>query len=235
MSSKLTIIIPARNEEATIVQTLQSLIKNIHTPVHYVVVNDHSTDATEQVVNKFAQKRKDIIVVSTGKGKGGFAKALAVGFKHAKTEYVLPVMADLCDNPKTINKMLEKTNEDWDVICGSRYSPGGRKLGGPLFQGVMSRLICWSLYKLLSLPTKDVSNSFKMYRRALLNKIKINSSLGVEASMHLLLQAYFRGAKITEVPTSWIGRSTGQSKFKLLERSPRYLKIYVWAVKKKYL
>lgn len=226
----LTIVIPARNEEAVILKTLEKIKGTVKIPHKIVVINDFSTDRTEEVVRRYRKRQKNITIVRTNNKMRGFSGALKHGFNEAKGEFVVPVMADLCDDPATINKMYSKIQRGWDIVCGSRYIKGGGKEGGPGLQGFLSKLVCKSLHYLTGIPTEDVSNAFKMYRKEVLKNIIINSGSGVEASMEITLQAYFQRAKIVDVPTRWVGRKVGKSKFKLLQRAPRYLRIYLWAL-----
>ncbi len=227
----LTIIIPARNEEVCILQTLDELKKKIKVPYNVIVVNDCSQDNTKQIVKQYARTNKNVKIINNKLIQAGFSNAIKLGVEHVKEGVVVIVMADLCDKPETINKMYKKILKGWDVVCGCRYMKGGGKKGGPRIQGLLSAFVCRTLYHLIGIPTKDVSNAFKMYRREILKDIYLNPKSGVEVSMDMVLQAYFQNAKIIDIPTFWTGRTLGKSKFKLLERIPRYFKIYLWAFK----
>lgn len=235
MKHPLTIVIPTREEEKIILKTLKELREKVKTPHQIIVVNDHgpeSFDQTEKLVRKYSQTYKNIsLIIRKDKSKFSFASALAVGFNKVESGVVVPVMADMCDQPETIDKMYQKICQGWDIVCGSRYMRGGQKKGGPFVQSFFSKLVCLTLYWLTGIPTHDVSNAFKMYRKNILEKLKINSQNGVEVSMAITLQAYFQGARITEIPTRWTGRTIGQSKFRIFKRTPRYWKIYWWAIK----
>lgn len=230
-TEQITIIIPARNEEESILQTLQEIEKKVSVPYKLIVINDHSDDQTYKTVSQYIATKKNYSLINN-KQQPGFAAAIRIGFKKATTPYVVVVMADLCDNPQTINKMFLKINQGWDIVCGSRYTEGGRKVGGSLLQGLCSRFVCFSLSYLLRIPTSDISNAFKMYRREILHNIYIDMTHGVETSMEITLQAFFQNAKITEIPTVWRGRVKGQSKFKIIQRTPKYGEIYLWAILK---
>ena len=224
---KLTIVIPTHNEEAVILKPLKRLAASVYT-THEIVVVDDSKDSTPQMVKKYLKKVPNIRLV-TG-GKISFGQALGLGYKSAKGDAFVVVMGDLCDDPKTIDKMFNKLNSGWDVVCGSRYMKGGKKVGGPKLQGLLSELVCRSLKILTGVPTSDVSNAFKMYKIKTLKGVRFNKKSGVEASMETLLQVYFKGAAICEIPTVWLGRSRGESKFNIFARTPRYSRIYVWAL-----
>ncbi len=227
--STLNIVIPARNEEEVILKTLENLKKNVKSPYKVIVVNDKSKDRTENLVRTYMKKNRNIILLNNETRKSGFGQALKLGTKKIKSGNVIYVMADLCDDPRTINKMVQKMEEGWDIVCGSRYMKGGKKKeNNNKLQGFLSHIVNFSLYYFLRIPTKDTSNAFKIYRRDILNKVRFNTNSGVEASMEILGQAYFNNAKITEIPTIWTGRKFGVSKFKMVKRAPKYWKIYRW-------
>lgn len=226
----ISIVIPARNEEVVILSTLSELKRSVKTAYEIVVVNDLSTDHTKEVVNSYSKKNKRVRLVNNKKMNSGFSNALRHGFTESRGKYIVPVMADLCDDATTIDKMYKRMQSGYDLICGSRYIRGGKKLGGPQFQGFFSQVFNYILYHIIGIPTMDASNAFKMYRREILSKIKFDKKSGVEVSAQLVLEAFFQGAKISDIPTVWKGRTSGKSKFKLLERSPRYVKILVWAI-----
>jgi len=230
---KITIIIPAHNEEEIISKTITNIEEEISSSIDYkiTVVNDHSTDNTAAIVKNLTRQYPNLELVDNDTGRG-FAAALKKGFSVSKTEFVIPVMADLCDDPKTIIDMYNLSGSGVDIICGSRYMREGRKIGGPLLQSFFSRLVGKSLKYLISIPTSDISNSFKCYRKNFLDRINIQSE-NFEISMEITLKAYFSGAKITEIPTVWKGRSMGKSKFYLFKVAPAYIKLYLWAILKK--
>jgi hypothetical protein len=82
---------------------------------------------------------------------------------------------------------------------------------------------------LVGIPTSDVSNSFKMYRKRVIESLEIRDS-SYATSMELTLKAYFKGAKITEVPTVWNGRVAGSSKFLFSKQTRNYVHWFVWAI-----
>jgi len=142
------------------------------------------------------------------------------------------VMADLCDEPETINIMHKKIKEDYDIVAGSRYAAGGKRLGGSNLKAVFSRFMGKSLHFFIGIPTYDVPNAFKMYRSSVLEGMEIESR-GFEVSAEIPLKAYFKGARITEVPTVWRERQAGASHFKMLKTGPGYFRLYLWAIFKR--
>ncbi len=225
---KLSLIIPAYNEEENIVEVLRRLETALAVPHEAVVVNDHSCDETRARVLAFAASHPGVRVVDNCLPRG-FANALKTGFRAASGEVLLPIMADCCDDLSTIERMWARINDGYDVVCGSRYVTGGARLGGSRLKGFLSMWAGRSLRYLLGVPTCDIPNAFKMYRRSVIERITITSQ-GFEISMEMPLKAYFLGFRITEVATVWRERTKGQSSFKVVRLLPRYMKLYVWAL-----
>jgi len=228
---KLSIVIPAHNEQDNIVEVVDKIEQSLNIEHELLVVNDHSTDATAELVNKLSKQYNNIKLIENKLSKG-FANALITGFDNLASEIVIPIMADLCDDLFTIKKMLQKINEGYDIVCGSRYIKGGARLGGSKIKGFFSCFVGWSLYYLLRLPTHDIANAFKMYRKKVIESIHIESE-GFEISMEIPLKAYYLGFKITEVPTAWKERTKGKSSFRMLKLLPAYFKLYLWAIFKR--
>lgn len=227
---KLSIVIPAHNEEDNIAGVIEQIEKDIPMPFDLVVINDHSTDKTQEIVLSLSKKYSNLMLVENNLS-AGFANAIKTGFSSIKTEVVVLVMGDLCDDLKTIPLMFEKIEEGFDLVCASRYIKGGGRLGGSRIKGFLSSSAGRSLHFLLGIPTHDIANAFKMYRKKVLDSIEIKSQ-GFEISMELPLKAYYSGFKITEVATTWKERTKGKSSFKIFKLLPNYIKLYLWCIKK---
>jgi dolichol-phosphate mannosyltransferase len=107
----------------------------------------------------------------------------------------------------------------------------GKQIGEPWFKKLLSRTAGMSLYYLAGIPTHDVTNSFKMYTKRVLNDFTIESNGGFELKMEIVIKAHLKGYKITEVPSIWRDRSAGESRFKLWQWLPKYLRWYRLALK----
>jgi glycosyltransferase involved in cell wall biosynthesis len=228
---KISIVIPVHNEEENICETIKNIENKLNLDYEIIIVNDHSRDDTGVIVKNLMKQYSNLMLVENDTGRG-FADALRKGFSISNSDLIIPVMADSCDDPQTIAVMHDKVLDGFDVVCGSRYMKKGKKIGGPKLQSFFSRFVGLSLKHIIRIPTSDVSNSFKCYRRNVLEGIRTQSK-GFELSMEITLKAYFAGYKITEVPTVWQGRYIGKSKFYLLRVAPSYIKLYLWAILKK--
>ncbi|MDD2752092.1 MAG: glycosyltransferase [Candidatus Omnitrophica bacterium] len=228
---KISIIVPAHNEEENISEVIQKIEESLNLEHELIVVNDHSQDRTARIVEELKQRYPNLKLVDN-QAEAGFANAIKTGFSHVEAEVVVPVMGDLCDELLTIKEMLKKIEQGFDLVSGSRYIKGGARIGGSKLKGFLSASAGWSLYYLLGVPTHDIANAFKMYRKAVLDNIKIEAQ-GFEISMEIPLKAFYQGFKITEVPTTWKERKKGKSSFKMFKLVPVYAKLYLWALYKR--
>ncbi len=230
---QLSVVIPVYNEGEVIEKTLLNLESSLKISHEVLVIFDMDEDTTVPPVKKLQKRFPNIKLVKNVYGRGAL-NALKTGLKNSKSEAVCVMMADLTDDPKVISSMYEKYNEGFDVVAASRYMKGGHQIGGPKFKQFLSRGAGISLYYIAGIPTHDATNSFKIYSKKFLNKVKIESDGGFELGIELTVKAFFNGYKIAEVPTTWRYLSK-ESRFYLKKWLPKYLKWYMWAIKKRIL
>jgi len=230
----LQIVIPVYNEGENIGKTLAEIESKITTPHSILLVYDFDEDSTIPVVNEIIRQQNatNIFLIRNRYSKGVLS-AIRTGFDSAKHGVVLVVMADSSDELSVVDAMFEKINQGYDIVCGSRYMKGGKQEGGPIIKGLLSRIAGRSLHLIMGIPTHDITNSFKMYRRSVLDDMKIESRGGFEVGMEIVIKAFFRGYKITEIPSTWRDRTAGKSRFRLLRWLPRYMRWYVFAVRER--
>jgi dolichol-phosphate mannosyltransferase len=229
MSNKLTILLPVYHEEENIQRVVSLIERHVKTPHTIMIIYDTKEDPTVLIVKKLQENNSHILIEKNMYGTG-IVNALKTGFKKARSDILLIMMADLSDNPKDIDKMVKKIDEGYDLVCASRYSANGRRVGGPVVKGFLSYLSCISLAMFTGIPTNDATNAFKMFRKDLIKTIQIESVGGFELPLELTVKAFVSGKSIAEIPTVWRERKTGKSKFKLLQWLPQYLKWYFYAL-----
>lgn len=232
---KVSIVIPVFNEEKNIGKVIKKIESSIKTSHQILIVYDFKNDPTCKVVEKYvkASKHKNILLIKNSVGSGrGVMNAIKTGLKKAKSETIVVTMADLCDDVSQIDEMYQLIEGGYDIVCASRYMPGGKKIGGPLLKTFLSRLAGLTLHYIYKLPTHDATNAFKMYKKKIFDEIQIESTGGFEYSLEIVLKAFKKGCKITEIPTVWKDREAGKSNFKLLKWLPNYIKSYFYIFKK---
>lgn len=227
----LSIVMPVYNEGKIITRTINRVESSVNTPHELLIVYDMDEDTTVPPVKKLQKKYPNVKPIKNIYGRGAL-NALKSGLKLAKGEAVCVMMADLTDDPKVLNRMLEKFNNGYDIVAASRYMKGGRQVGGPFIKQILSRTAGVSLHYLTGIPTHDVTNSFKIYSKKFLAKTKIESDGGFELGIELTSKAFIGGYKITEVPTTWTYLAK-ESRFLIKKWLPKYLKWYLWAIQKR--
>lgn len=221
----LSVVIPVFCEDEIILETVNQITRSVTVPHEIIVVYDFEEDTTLPYLRKILPEKPQLKLVRNTKGPGAL-NAIRCGIYAAKGDFIVFVNADLSDDMSTIPEMLERMQEGYDVVCGSRFSSGGKKLGGPFLQDLTSRLGNLSFSILTRFPTRDLTNSFKMYRASFVKTVDITSTGGFEFSFELLLKARDRGLRIGEVGTLWTERKSGVSHFRLLAWLPKYLRWY---------
>jgi glycosyltransferase involved in cell wall biosynthesis len=230
----ISILIPVYNEGKNIGLTLAEIEGRVKTPYKILIVYDFDEDDTLPVIKGSVDKNDSIVLLKNKYGRG-VLNAIKTGFEAVDEGVILVTMADLSDDLSKVDEMFEKINEGYDIVCGSRYMKGGEQKGGPWFKKLLSRTAGISLHFLTGLPTRDVTNSFKMYTKKVLDDIEIESQGGFEIGMEVVIKAFQKGYRIKEVPSSWHDREKGKTRFKLWKWLPKYMKWYLFAIKAKYL
>lgn len=226
----ISIVTPVYNEKENITWAIETIDKKLNYPYEVLVVYDFDEDNTVPVVKKLQKKFKDVRLVKNNLGRG-VINAIRAGFKSAKGEIIVVMVPDKADNPNTINKMYRKLQEGYDVVCATRYTKGGQRIGGGALKSTLSRLAGLSTPLILGIPTTDLTNSFKMYKKEVVDNIEIETDGGFEFAMELVVKAHNLGYKISEVPTIWRDRLYGVSRFKLFKWLPKYGKLYLMGIK----
>jgi dolichol-phosphate mannosyltransferase len=227
MSPEVSIVIPAHNEEAILEKTVRSIIAIIDVPSYELLIcNDHSTDQTPIIGKHLADEFSQVHILNNTNDKG-FGNVVRFGFSQAKGKYVVLMMADLCDDPHTLNVMYKKIQQGYDVVVGSRYIKGGAKRN---VQNHFKSFCSWGAgqigWHFQRISTHDTTNAFKMIRRSALQTIPLTSNT-FDISMELTVKLHKKGYKMTEVPTVWTDRSEDLSKFKIVRVAKNYVR---WVV-----
>lgn len=224
----VSIVVLTRNEGHTIGPLLRQILAKVRKPFEILVVDD-STDDTAEVVQGFSSAHENIRLLPQ-EGKG-YTRALTTAVKYFQGDAMVVLVGDGSDEIADIDRMREKMREGYDLVCASRYMRGGARAGGAPVQSFFSSLVCRSLKMALGLNTCDVSNSFKLYRKEIFNRIELKDS-GFAASMQITLKSFFQGYRIAEIPTIWRNRGAGSSKFRFRRHAMHYLYWYAWAIVK---
>ena len=207
---------------------LRALDAAISAPHELIVVWDFDADTTRPVIERLALELPTVRGLRNDLGRG-VLNAMKAGIAASTGEFVLISMADGSDEPGVVDPMVALGRTGADVVAASRYMRGGGQVGGPLLKRLMSRAAGLTLHWFAAVQTHDPTNNFKLYRRAFLDTVKIESTAGFELALELTVKATLAGRRVAEVPTTWRDRTAGQSNFKLRKWLPHYLHWYTAA------
>ncbi len=229
---KLSVVIPAYNEEASIAQTVTAIAQRLDREAierEILVVDDGSTDRTGEIVAAMAADDPGIRAVRND-GPNGFGFAIRRGLDEFSGDAVAIVMADLSDSPEDLVAYYRVLEDGYDCAFGSRFMPGGVVSGYPRLKLALNRLVNVFIRMLFGHGYNDTTNAFKAYRREVVETVQPLLSNHFNITVELPLKAVVRGHSYAIVPISWTNRVSGESKLRLQEMGSRYLFIVlmVW-------
>jgi dolichol-phosphate mannosyltransferase len=231
----LSVVMPARNEEGCIVETVTGITATLRResiPHEIVVVNDGSTDSTESILTALSETDPAVRVI-TNEGRHGFGMAIRLGLDNAKGDAVTVMMADLSDSPEDLVVYYRHIQDGYECVFGSRFIKGSRVIDYPTHKLLLNRLANFIVRCLFGLRFNDVTNAFKCYRREVIEAMQPLIAPHFNLTVEMPLKAIIRGYSFKVVPISWTNRKTGVSKLKIKEMGSRYLFImlYLWLEK----
>ena len=232
-STELSLVIPVYNEGANFPALWSAVTSQIRSRFRAFVVYDFDEDNTVPVLRQIISAGETRLVPVKNNVGRGVIGAIRTGFNLVESGPVLVIMADLSDDLAKVDRMVEYYRQGYQVVAGSRYMPGGRLLDAPPLKGAMSRIAGLTLHWLRGIPTHDATNAFKLYDSKVLKRMTIESTAGFELSLEITVKAFLAGCRIVELPTTWRGRTQGESRFKIWAWLPQYLKWYFYAFRPK--
>lgn len=215
--TEISIVLPTYNEEGNVselIARLNKVLNPLTKNYEIIVIDGYSKDSTVKEAKAagakvFLQKEK------------GYGAALKEGFDIAKGDYVITMDADLSHDPIFIKEMWKKRHS-YDLIIASRNIKGG-KADMPMTRRFLSKFLNLFFSYMLSTPVKDLSSGYRMYKKEVLDEIKI---IGKDFNVlqEILVRAYSAGFMIAEIPFHYKPRKAGKTKAQLFKFFMSYLK-----------
>lgn len=199
-------------------ENIEQLIPEIHSflpEASILVVDDNSPDGTGEYVDSLAEKDSRIHVLHRS-GKLGLGTATVCAFQYGIEkgfDLLLNMDADFSHPPRFMPEMVAQSQE-FDVVIGSRYVPGGKIVGWGPKRHFMSQGINFYAKAMLGLKTRDNSGSFRCYRVAKLAEVDWSKSYakGYAFQEEILFRLRRAGASFKEVPITFEERRFGVTK-----------------------
>jgi glycosyltransferase involved in cell wall biosynthesis len=169
-----------------------------------IYVDDGSTDKSLSVLRELAAEDKRIRVISLRRNYGQTA-AMSAGIDAARGEILIPMDADLQNDPADIARLLDKLGEGYDVVSGWRKNRQDKLISRKIPSKIANRVISW----IGGVPLHDYGCSLKAYRRDVIQDVKLYGE------MHRFIPIYaaWAGARVTEIPVDHHARTMGKSKY----------------------
>ena len=216
---KIATVIPTYNEVKNIVVLVPSILKVFREEAidgRVIIVDDSSPDGTGKLAEEFATN-EDRVFVLKRPSKMGIGSAYKDGMKYAlSTSYdnIIEIDADLSHNPAFIPSFVEKINEGYDLVIGSRYVPGGGTENWSFYRRAVSGFTNRFAKLLFGLPANDSTSGYRAYSSKALKTIDLSSveSEGYAFQVEMLMRSHRLGLKICEIPITFEGRKEGKSK-----------------------
>lgn len=234
---EISVVVPTYNEKeniAILINEVERILKKENKRFEIVIVDDNSPDGTPQIVKTLNKKYKNIRVF-VRKKKEGVGSAYYFGYKKSKGKIIIGMDADLSHDPNEIKKLVDKLEEGYDMVLGSRHIHGSyyehkrfntfRKYITSKYGNILTSFI-------LGINIRDFTNGFRCFKKDILNNMQLINK-GNSLLMEIIAKAYWKGYKIIEVPTKFRDRKRGISKLQLIKEPLQFLQDVLY-LKRKY-
>lgn len=205
--SLISIIIPGYNEEKNIASVVQDVLKlKKQYAIEIIVIDDGSKDKTAEIAKKTGAD--SVISYKKNKGKGG---AFRVGIDHAKGQYIIQIDADHQFQPNEIPQFIKALQEDYDIVCGTRFNKGTVEEGSVSIVNLFGNwLVSFVTTFFSGIHVTDIMAGFKGFTKEAANKLDLKTAhFGYEAE--IIVKAGKLGLKVKEIPITYKKRIFGQS------------------------
>lgn len=226
---KLSILLPIRNEGLNIILMLKILEAVLTLPHEIIIIYDDAKDTTIPTIKKMQLKYPNIKSVLNKYGKG-VINAIKAGVDKATGEYLLLLAVDDVGPTLAIDDMVKLMDQGCEFVSCTRYKYGGRRLGGSIIEGFLSRVANRLFSLLCGSALSDTTTGFKMFRKDIFSQLNLESNpIGWAVVFEMSVKAQTIGLKLGEVPIISIDRLYGgKSSFALFSWIKEYGRWFVY-------
>jgi dolichol-phosphate mannosyltransferase len=216
--AKLSIVLPTYNESQNIIKMLDSIAQTLSpysaAGAEIIVVDDNSPDGTAEIASIYAKNisnnKKLHVQVIRREGKFGLSSAIVAGLQSATGDMLVVMDGDFSHPPQVIPSIIDALQDSsYDIVVASRYVKGGSIIGWPFKRRLMSKGATKIAQYGLGIEVKDPVSGFFAFRRHIIRGIKFDA-IGYKMLLEILVKT--KGARVKEVPYTFINRRIGTSK-----------------------
>src|SRR2546421_2822190 len=205
----ISVFLPVFNEEPNLRplhEKLNQALAQLGRTAEIIYVDDGSSDSSLNVLREIAAQDPRVRVIALRRNYGQ-TPAMAAGIHAARGRVLIPMDADMQNDPVDIARLLEKIDEGYDVVSGWRKNRQDKLFTRKIPSMLANRMISW----IGGVPLHDYGCSLKAYRRESLEDVQLYGE------MHRFIPIYasWSGARVTEIPVEHHARTMGQSKYGL--------------------
>jgi dolichol-phosphate mannosyltransferase len=211
------VIIPTYNERENIAAIIEAVM-SLNEGFHVLVVDDHSSDGTQQDVEALMATRfPERLFLEKRSGKLGLGTAYIHGFKWAlqrNYDFIFEMDADFSHNPNDLPVLLHACMNDADMAIGSRYIKGITVVNWPLGRLLISFFASLYVRLITGMPVHDSTAGFVCYRRKVLETIPLDKIkfTGYAFQIEMKFMTWTRKFRLKEIPIIFKDREKGKSK-----------------------
>jgi dolichol-phosphate mannosyltransferase len=229
---RLSILLPVRNEGINLHVMLKMLRGMVEVPHEVLVIYDRPDDDSVPVVDNLQHAYPHLRGVLNTIGPG-VVNAIRAGVGAARGELILIFAADEVGPVMAIDDMLALADRGCEFVSCTRYAHGGRRLGGSVVGGLLSRTANRLFHLLAGSVLSDSTTGIKMFRRELFERLDLQSRpIGWAVTFEMAMKAEAAGVRMGEVPIISIDRLYGgKSTFRLGPWVGEYMRWFLWGAR----
>ena len=203
---EISVVVPVYNEEENVEPMhakLNAALTALGLSYEILYVDDGSRDKSFTLLDAIAQRDNHVKLIRFRRNFGQTA-AMSAGMQHATGRVIIPIDADLQNDPADIPRLLAKMEEGYDVVSGWR-----KKRKDDIIRRIPSRIGNGIISRVTGVALHDYGCSLKAYRADIMKDVTLYGE------MHRFIPAYAAmvGARVTEIPVNHLPRAAGQSKY----------------------
>jgi glycosyltransferase involved in cell wall biosynthesis len=204
---ELSLFLPVLDEEENLLpmhEKISAALDQLGKTAEVIYVDDGSTDKSLSILKEIAADDPRVRVISLRRNYGQTA-AMSAGIDAAKGDILIPMDADLQNDPADIARLLDKLYEGYDVVSGWRKNRQDKLISRKIPSQIANKVIS----AIGGVPLHDYGCSLKAYRRDVIQDVKLYGE------MHRFIPIYasWAGARVTEIPVDHHARTMGKSKY----------------------